>query len=212
MGMNLSEEALVSISEASRILGVSEPALRQWTDEGRIKAFITPGGHRRYSVDELKRFLASRQKLLGIKELVNGLEGTVDAHREMDRSRLQAMSWYGKLDKEDQDKLASAGRRVLNLVIRYVAEPSRREEIIALAQETGAFFGETLARTGLPLTEAVGVFIMHRVPLIKAATRLVKRRELLSERVVGAIPLVGHIMDEALVSLVAEHQRYQAKV
>jgi hypothetical protein len=34
----LEEEAFLNISEASRILGVSEAALRQWTDEGKIKA------------------------------------------------------------------------------------------------------------------------------------------------------------------------------
>ena len=75
------EAELVSISEASRILGVSEPALRQWTDEGKIRAFVTPGGHRRYSVTELKRFMSSPQKLLSIKDLVVKLEDTAGMHR-----------------------------------------------------------------------------------------------------------------------------------
>ncbi len=209
--VNERERSLISISEASLFVGVSEAALRLWTDEGRIKAFITPGGHRRYLVEELKKFMASRQKSLGIKQLVNGLEETAATHREMDRSRFQAISWYSKLSQEDQIKLAGAGRRILDLVIRYVSEPSRREEVASLAQETGAFFGDTLAKAGLPLTDAVEAFILHREPLIKAATRLVRRRESISGRVVDAIPLVGHIMDETLVSLVAAHQKYQAK-
>ena len=34
------DESLVTISEAAKILGVSEVALRHWTDEGRVKAFV----------------------------------------------------------------------------------------------------------------------------------------------------------------------------
>ena len=55
----MDQKPLLSISEASQLLGVSDGALRQWTDEGRIKAFITPGGHRRYDRVELKKFISS---------------------------------------------------------------------------------------------------------------------------------------------------------
>ncbi len=203
--------ALMSISEASLFLGVSEAALRQWTDEGRIKAFITPGGHRRYSLEELKKLMASGQKALGIKQLITGLEDTVQIHRELDRARIEAMPCYAALGPEDQQKLAGAGRRLLTLVTRYVAEPHRRDEVMGLARETGAFFGDTLAGRGLPLTDAVQAFIAHRDPLIRVATELMKRREPLSERILSAIPLVVRVMDEALVGLVAAHQQYQVK-
>jgi excisionase family DNA binding protein len=206
-----SHRSLLSISEASAFLGVSEAALRQWTDEGRIKAFITPGGHRRYSRDELNKLMATGQKSLGIKQLVTGLEDTVGAHREMDRARVEAMPWYSELSPADQEELAIAGRRFLTLVTRYVAEPARRDEVMKMAREAGAFFGDTLARHGLPLTDAVQTFIAHRDPLVRAATELMKRHEPVSERVVGAIPLVVRVMDEALVSLVSAHQQCQGK-
>ena len=70
----MNQEAFLSISEASRILGVSEAALRQWTDEGKIKAFVTPGGHRRYARPELKRFISAQPRMLGLKDLVVELE------------------------------------------------------------------------------------------------------------------------------------------
>lgn len=43
---------------ASRLLGVSEATLRRWSDSGRLKAFMTPGGHRR-SRAALERLLPS---------------------------------------------------------------------------------------------------------------------------------------------------------
>lgn len=36
--------------EAARMLSISLPVLRQWAEEGKIKAFQTPGGRFRYDV------------------------------------------------------------------------------------------------------------------------------------------------------------------
>ncbi len=207
-GRPLNQQSLVSISEASHILGVSEAALRQWTDEGKIRAFITPGGHRRYSRAELKKFMASHRKTLGIKDLVTELEDTVQLHREISRTTLDTIPWYSKLGPESQEHLADLGRHLLNLIIRYIAEPSKRGETVQLARDVGHSHGETLAKLGLPLTDSVEAFILHRAPLMKAATHMVSKKEVPNGRVVEAIPLVAHIMDEALLSLVAAHQNH----
>jgi len=204
----LVQEPLVSIGEASKILGVSEAALRQWTDEGKIKAFITPGGHRRYARTELKKFVASHAKTLGIKDLVIELEDTIQQHREIARRSLRTTSWYSNLSKESQAHLAELGRRLLNLTTRYITEPSKREETIKLTRDVGRTHGEMLAKLGLPLTDSVEAFILHRDPIMNAAAHLLKKREAVTGRVVEAIPLVAHLMDEALVALVAAHQQY----
>ncbi|MBI4285588.1 MAG: helix-turn-helix domain-containing protein [Chloroflexi bacterium] len=202
-------EALLSISEASQVLGVSETALRQWTDEGKLKAFVTPGGHRRYSRLELKRFMSTHQKTLGIKDLVLQLEDTVPLHRELDRTLSNAAPWYEKLDDEAKRHLADLGRRLMNLITRYVSEPSKREEIMLSAHEIGDDFGTTLCGLGLSLTDAVEAYIRHRDPIMQATTHLMRRRESPTGRVVEAIPLVSHVMDEVLVALVASHQQHR---
>ena len=56
------ESDWLSIRGASRYLGVSEPTLRRWTDEGRLTVFRTPGGHRRYRLQELTRFQESLEE------------------------------------------------------------------------------------------------------------------------------------------------------
>ena len=205
----MSQQSLVSISEASNALGVSEAALRQWTDEGKIKAFITPGGHRRYARTELKKFVNSNQKAGGIKDLVAGLEDTVQLHRDIARATLDATPWYNKLSEEVQKHLADLGRRQLNLITRYLTEPSKREEIIKQSKDVGYDLGETLAKLGLPLTDSVEAFMQHRSPITKATTQLMKKGEAFNGRAVEAIPLADLVMDAALVSLVAAHQHYQ---
>lgn len=203
----MAEEPLLSISEASQMLGVSETALRQWTDEGKIKAFITPGGHRRYSRTELKRFMGSHHKRLGIKDLVIELEDTAQIHREIARTSLHTTSRYSKLDAESQERLSRLGRGLLDVTIRYITEPARRKEIIKLVHDIGHSHGEMLAKLGLPLTDAVEAFIRHRDPMMRAVTHLMRKREAHTGRVVEAIPLVARVLDEALVSLVAAHQQ-----
>lgn len=203
----MSEEPLISISEASQILGVSEAALRQWTDERKIKAFITPGGHRRYSRAELKKFMGPHPRMLGIKDLVLELEDTAQKHREIARASLKNTTWYDKLSEEAQVHLADLGRRLLKQIIKYITEPSRREETIRMIRGVGRDHGETLAKMELPLTDSVEAFLLHRDPIMNAATHLMRKREAFTGRVVEAIPLVAQALDAALVALVAAHQQ-----
>ena len=205
----MAQEPLLGISEASQLLGVSEAALRQWTDEGKIKAFITPGGHRRYARAELKKFMSSQPRMLGIKDLAIELEETAQQHRDIARASLKNTAWYNKLNEESQAHLAELGRRMLSLIIKYITEPSRREETIRLIRDVGRDHGETLAKLELPLTDSVEAFLLHRDPIMNAATHLMRKREAFTGRVVEAIPMVAHVMDEALVALVAAHQQYR---
>ena len=205
----MEQEAFLNISEASRILGVSEAALRQWTDEGKIKAFVTPGGHRRYSRVDLKKLMSAHPRMLGVKDVVSEIEETVELHREIARKSLSSAPWYNKLSQESQGHFADLGRRLLSLIVKYITEPSKREETIRLAKQVGNDMGEILAIHGLPLADSVEAFLMHREPVVNASTSLLKKREAFTGRVVEAIPLAIHVIDETLVSLVATHQEYR---
>jgi DNA-binding transcriptional MerR regulator len=201
------EETPVSISEASHILGVSEAALRQWTDGGRIKAFITPGGHRRYAPSELKKFSGAHTRTLGVKDLVVELEETIDQHREIGRAHLEKAPWYGDLSRRSREKLADMGRSLLQLIIKYISEPARRKETLEQAREVGASLGRLCADLQFPLTDSVEAFLLHSDPIVSAATHLMKKRESHTGRIIGVIPMIGQVMDEALLALVAAHQQ-----
>ena len=55
----------LTLTEASRLLGVHPMTLRSWVDAGLIEAFRTPGGHRRLLVAELRDFLDQRPSRQG---------------------------------------------------------------------------------------------------------------------------------------------------
>jgi len=208
---SIHQRTLVSISEASSMLGVSEATLRQWTDEGKVRAFITPGGHRRYDKAELRSFMGKQHRIHGLKDLVSSIESTPPQHRQVAHTYFSSASWYHKLDTQMQKHLAESGRELLQLVIKYLTEPAKRSETEERVRNVGGDFGNQAALLGLSLTETIETFMLHRNPVMNAATDLMKRREALNERAVEAIPLLNHILDETLIAMVAAYQQYREK-
>jgi excisionase family DNA binding protein len=51
------EREWLTLGQAARFLGVAQSTVRKWSDEGRLPAFYTPGGHRRFRRAELERFV-----------------------------------------------------------------------------------------------------------------------------------------------------------
>lgn len=56
------ENELVTISVASKKLGVSATALRAWHQAGVIPAVRTPGGHRRFNLEVIRRIIFSEEQ------------------------------------------------------------------------------------------------------------------------------------------------------
>ncbi|HEX3805597.1 MAG TPA: response regulator [Gaiellaceae bacterium] len=47
----------LTLGQAAKFLGVAQSTIRKWSDQGRVPAFYTPGGHRRYRRRDLETFL-----------------------------------------------------------------------------------------------------------------------------------------------------------
>jgi excisionase family DNA binding protein len=47
----------LTLGQAAKYLGVAQSTIRKWSDDGRVPAFYTPGGHRRYRRRDLDAFL-----------------------------------------------------------------------------------------------------------------------------------------------------------
>ncbi|MFO8009639.1 MAG: helix-turn-helix domain-containing protein [Dehalococcoidia bacterium] len=200
------QTSLLTISQASRMLGVSEVTLRQWTDEGRIEAFITPGGHRRYPEAELRRFIGAGNRMQGIKDLVARMKLAPEQEQQIANTRFIEASWYKNLDAGSRARLGEMGRKVYLVVMAYITKPGKRSETLQHARDVGTDFGRYLVELGVPLTDCLEAFMLHRSPLINAGADLMKKRKALNERVAEAIPLVTQITDEVLLSLVAAYQ------
>jgi len=47
----------LTLGQAAKYIGVAQSTMRKWSDVGRVSAFYTPGGHRRYRRSDLDKFL-----------------------------------------------------------------------------------------------------------------------------------------------------------
>jgi excisionase family DNA binding protein len=72
----------LSPRDLATAMGVSESSVKRWVDDGRIRAFRTPGGHRRIAVAEAVQFVREsgtrlvRPELVGLRELRPRAPGT----------------------------------------------------------------------------------------------------------------------------------------
>jgi excisionase family DNA binding protein len=48
----------LTLGQAAKYLGVAQSTIRKWSDGGRLPAFYTPGGHRRFRRGDLDAFLS----------------------------------------------------------------------------------------------------------------------------------------------------------
>ncbi len=47
----------LTLGQAATFLGVAQSTIRKWSDQGRVPAFYTPGGHRRFRRADLDAFI-----------------------------------------------------------------------------------------------------------------------------------------------------------
>jgi excisionase family DNA binding protein len=57
----------LTLGQAAKYLGVAQSTIRKWSDQGRLPAFYTPGGHRRYRRRDLDVFVSSSSSAGGTR-------------------------------------------------------------------------------------------------------------------------------------------------
>ncbi|MDH6097793.1 MerR family DNA-binding transcriptional regulator, partial [Anabaenopsis sp. FSS-46] len=68
----------ITPKEAAKILGVHVSSLRRWENEGKLKAIRTPGGQRRFILEEV-------EKIGGIPRTITTIcYGRVSTHSQQD--------------------------------------------------------------------------------------------------------------------------------
>ncbi|MCD6567556.1 MAG: helix-turn-helix domain-containing protein [Dehalococcoidia bacterium] len=198
---------LITIGEASHLIGVNEATLRQWTDKGQVKAFITPGGHRRYSRREIANLTGIRRH--GISEMLELMKNTPLAHHRIADEKLSQTSWYKKLDTDSRRQMGRYGRNVLSLAIAYISKPQNQESTMELAREMGREMGKNLVTSGLSLSESLEAFLLHRAPVTNVISEFSKGGGTMSNGIARAIPQVNHLLDEILLAMVQTYQEHK---
>jgi excisionase family DNA binding protein len=68
----------LTLGQGAKYLGVAQSTIRKWSDQGRLPAFYTPGGHRRYRRRDLDAFVSGSGTSVGPRVRGNPLVLIVD--------------------------------------------------------------------------------------------------------------------------------------
>jgi len=141
--------AWLTLHEASRRLNVHPATLREWADRGRIRTFRTPGGHRRFSVEDVDALAAEAAPELAL--FMSALVG--QARLATSAGRLATESWYSRFDDAAKTRQRELGHDLMRLLVAYLGDMEKDwtndlhflgESYARLAHDTGLSLGDAM--------------------------------------------------------------------
>ena len=158
-----SETRWLSLREASSTLGVNQTTLRNWANQGRVRTFRTPGGHRRFSREDVAALMAAATRPANTQRPDGWPEAALDRmRRRLQRRKGQTGEWYDQFDDEHKSRMRVLGRRLVTLSTDYVTQKRRRSELSEEARFLGLEYGRELAAGQVKLRDAISAFIYFR--------------------------------------------------
>jgi excisionase family DNA binding protein len=111
----------LTLGQAATYLGVAQSTIRKWSDSGRLPAFYTPGGHRRFKRGDLDGFLG-RSRSARTRPLVLIVDDDA-ALRELLRVNLEADGCVVREAASAEEGMAELGDEPPNLILLDVEMP-----------------------------------------------------------------------------------------
>jgi len=204
----------LSLGPASRLLGVDPDTLRRWADDGRVEAWTTPGGHRRFETKGLERLAADRRsgRARPLATLGAGPERMTRVYRKRYASDAAlAHPTTAPRDDSEREIYRRDGRRLVGTLVAYLdadhTGSARRDAIEAEATAIVDDHAARLAVSGISLTEAVALFVAARQPFLAELASLGRRRSLDAAHLAELYGDASAVLDRLLLRFIAAHQR-----
>jgi hypothetical protein len=204
-----SGEAWLSIRRAADLLGVSPATLRLWTAAGKVRAGLTPGGHRRYAEVEVRRVLAEARTTPWDEAAADLVGALRSRYAELARGEVQRQAWFHNFDAAARARVHALGEELLGEIARLLAAPGARERarIMRGGRRIGAEYGREVARLGLTVGQAVEAFLFFRAPILDSVSATVRARPGLALPAGQALAAVTQLMDGVLLALTRSYDR-----
>jgi hypothetical protein len=194
------------LGAASRLLGVDPDTLRRWADQGRVKCFLTVGGHRRFDRASLERVRRS-----GVREQASlaGLGMTQSSmvaryrrtYRRPAPGQPDARALVGSVDVE---VYREEGRRLIDALIGYLdaGDEAARSAAWQDASELARRQAHRLAGRGARLTDGVALFVAARQPFLGEVGKLARRRSLDPHQLARSFEDASALLDRLLMAFI----------
>ncbi len=196
-----------TLSEASKVLGVHPATVRQWSDEGKIGAFRTPGGHRRFVRADIERMLRmSPVRGAGLSSFL------VDNAVERTRKGLPGAFGDGmggqRLPEADIAQWRVAGRRLVSLAAQLVTRAELSDDQVETGLAFGRDYGRSMAQAGYRLPDAVIAFLYFRDSLLETVLQLPETTGLQRDATHQIVGRVNRLLNDVLRAMMDTFEQY----
>lgn len=197
----------LSLGPASQLLGIDPDTLRRWADDGRVPAWTTPGGHRRFDRAALQRLVEQRRSTA--RPPLTSLGASPERlSRVYRRHYATASAADGEVERE---AFRQDGRRLVTSLVAYLdSESSDARRRRRLEARAGAVIDDQavrLADRGASLTEAVSLFVAARQPFLGELAAIGRRRSMDPTRLADLYGDAWALLDRLLLRFIETHQR-----
>jgi excisionase family DNA binding protein len=139
----------LSLNEAAKRLNVHPATLREWADRGRIRTFRTPGGHRRFSGEDVEALAGEAAPELAL--FMSALVG--QARLATSAGQLATEPWYSRFDDAAKERQRDLGHELMRLLVAYLADTDKDwgsevralgDRYAGLAHDVGLSLGDAM--------------------------------------------------------------------
>jgi len=201
----------LTLSSASKLLGVHPATLRQWADAGKVPSYRTPGGHRRFRAEDIRVFLMQASRSSSISETSDeeSLFATalVETRRDLQQSPPSEQAWYSKFDEEGMARQRVLGRALFEKAIQYLTLPGQRTRLIAEGRELGSAYAHSSLEYQISLYDTVRAFQFFRQKLLRSLTSSDSGARLTEQQDLQLRENFDAFFDEVLFGMIDTYER-----
>ncbi len=191
------------------MVGVSPATLRRWSDAGEIKAFTTPGGHRRFSRAAVIAMLpADRRGRPNLGQLGETPIRMTGIYRRELRRATRWAPWIDTIDEVDRQPLRDHGDRIAGALLAFfdATLPAERAVALATAEVSSGECGRIACRIGLPIQATVEAFLRFRMPFVRELSGVARRRGLDTAETTVLLQTATEVFDQLLTATIRGYE------
>lgn len=191
----------LSLKKAADRLDVHPTTLRRWADQGDMPFMLTPGGHRRFSTEDIEAFQARRHGLTLSKPMPQMWSEQALMRTRRELSTADAPPWLSRLDDDQKSAHRRLGRQLMGLTLQYLSNENDEASFLAEARTIGRLYGRMGQKHEMPLSGALQLLMFFRDTLLETALELPLANRIKTEANVNLVRRLNRLLNEVQLAI-----------
>jgi excisionase family DNA binding protein len=162
----------ISLSKAAAMLGVHSMTLRRWSDNGKFPSYRTPGGHRRFALNDIEAYL-DRNQVTPAETLPAAWADQALIQTRQQVANHRDHRWLQMVDEGDmRNDYRQLGHQLIGLLLQYVAADEPNGALLEEAKRFGRLYGAYGKRSGMTLSSIIEATLFFRDILVESSLQI----------------------------------------